>query len=40
MTVLTDVDVLRDVAAGRVPPQVARRDKLVDGQRGDAAGAR
>jgi hypothetical protein len=29
MTVLTDVDVLRDVAAGRVPPQVARRDKLV-----------
>ncbi|MDE2394734.1 MAG: hypothetical protein KGL43_20620 [Burkholderiales bacterium] len=29
MTVLTDLDVLRDVAAGRVPPQVARRDKLV-----------
>ena len=29
MTILTDVDVLRDVAAGRVPPQVARRDKLV-----------
>lgn len=29
MTVLTDIDVLREVALGRVPPAIARRDKLV-----------
>lgn len=29
MTVLTDIDVLRDVALGRVPQHIARRDKLV-----------
>jgi len=29
MTILTDVDVLREVSAGRVPPQVARLGKLV-----------
>lgn len=29
MTVITDIDVLREVAAGRVPAVVARRDKLV-----------